>query len=278
MWTLAVATALGAVVEVPFRRRVDGLIVVDVGIHGHAPGPFVLDTGASHSAIASRAWVAAGQDPDLGITIGVEAANGRVPVKLATGVRFALGALDARAALVAVLDLGAADIDGVIGRDVLKHYVVEVDPTASVVRFHPPRTDVDVGGVTVRTRRLRGGLHGVPLSVGDGVAMALVDLGAAGTILDPTAAALPGVVPVPGCRGAMSGADLRPSAMGCARAEIGLPGVSFGTWTVWTGQVGALAKLRLGDGPRAVLGVDLLTARPLVFDDRRRRLTFGPPT
>jgi hypothetical protein len=130
-----------------------GLILVPVTIDGSLPLDFVLDSGASRSAIT---------DPVLAEALGLEftsaglargAGAGATEVRITEEVSIASQGFEIlRTPLVVhdigvlIADMAGRDLDGFLGSEVFRDYVVEVDPGSQRLVLHDPHTFVYQGG------------------------------------------------------------------------------------------------------------------------------------
>jgi len=129
-----------------------GLILVSVTVAESPPLDFILDSGATHSAI---------NDPHLAAALGLEVSTGGLARGMGSGATRVLIAEDAlirsdgqellHAPLV-VHDIGGRlaamagrDIDGFLGAGLFERYVVEIDPMSRRLLLHDPETFVYSG-------------------------------------------------------------------------------------------------------------------------------------
>jgi predicted aspartyl protease len=283
---MTVLVALGALAvradaaEVPFERLPSSQIAVTVSVDGAAPVRFVVDTGANLSAVDARVWAELGQPADAGRAVSVRGAGGKVEGRLVGPVTIEVGGARAELPLVVVLPLEhlqdeGAPIAGILGKDFLGRHVVELDFGSSTLGLHEPGVTLDVADcAALPTRRLRAGLLGVDLRVGESEVPAVVDLGASVTVLNGAAAALPGVVVGAG-EDRLSGADASALVVSPASSELGLGSLDLGPATVTTADLEVFDTLRLRRKPAAILGMDVLSRYRLVIDYRSRILYVG---
>ena len=125
--------------KVPRREFVNDFIILPVQIRGKTYN-FILDTGAGTTAIDVHIRNLAGPEIRRPPRSGAAAWNRRRFLRSPEGMQ--LGRLDLRdVEVVELVDLwsvnkwGAVRIDGIIGMDVLSHYVLEWDPDARLLRF-----------------------------------------------------------------------------------------------------------------------------------------------
>ena len=130
-----------------------GLILVPVTIDGSPPLDFVLDSGASSSAIT---------DPFLAEALGLEFASaglargagaGATEVRITDEVSIASQGFEILRVPLVVHDIGVLiagmagrDLDGFLGSEVFLNYVVEVDPGSRRLVLHDPLTFSYEGG------------------------------------------------------------------------------------------------------------------------------------
>lgn len=136
----------GAGVEVPFRFE-QNKIVVPLSVNGSPPLDFVFDSGASVSVLfASRIDDELVQDLDLRIIGPAQvtgAGGGGVGgMDTAWDVRLEIGGLRVTSVPLAVLrdELPSSELgeQGIVGRDLLDHWVVTVDWQRRRLRFTEP--------------------------------------------------------------------------------------------------------------------------------------------
>lgn len=120
---LASATATGAADDaplyaVPTLRDRSGRLIAPVFINGHGPFRFLLDTGATHTAITEAAAERLGLVPDTAARASVRGVNGNTIVPLVYVESLVAGALRLERLRVPRLSGSALDgLDGVLGMD-----------------------------------------------------------------------------------------------------------------------------------------------------------------
>ncbi len=146
-WTLAllllVACASGTTQPATTTADIVGTRVhIPVSVNGAAPATFILDTGAVKSPV----------DPKYAETLGIKSrgsvtaqgAGGSVKVGLASDLRMSFAGLNAKVEKSPMTPLGAISlrigqpVHGVLGYDVMRKYVTEIDYANERVTFHPP--------------------------------------------------------------------------------------------------------------------------------------------
>jgi len=143
-----VAAALPA--AIPYRQSEGGLVILTGRVNGKADVDFILDTGAPVTVLVeNRQTAALGLDTSKARPLGPEGDPATPLGVIADGFRIAFPGV-ALAQVTAVVIPGdrlpcqerfrAIDFGGVIGADLFRKFVVEVDPVARLVRLHDPKT------------------------------------------------------------------------------------------------------------------------------------------
>ena len=135
------------VVALPFASDDDGIIFLNVRADGSAPMLFALDSGASFPFVVDSRLA---QLLKLKLNNSRTFASGAGPagytVSDADGVTIQLGDLSFpnRAAKVLALDslesIAGHRLDGLIGQDLFRHYVIEINYADRIVILHDPQT------------------------------------------------------------------------------------------------------------------------------------------
>ena len=131
----------GALVVIPHQVGTQGHIIVHVTINDQGPFNFVLDTGASISAVFDRTREEAGLELVGGEKVLVHGMVGIGEFPVMTIDHLKVGGeswLDARVASLPVSDEISAEFDGILGVDFLGKYAVSVSARDQVVRLYPP--------------------------------------------------------------------------------------------------------------------------------------------
>lgn len=172
-------------------------VLVETGSMGEQL--WFFDTGYSHTTCDAAALEAAGV-PTRKTLSRTRGELGTVRLEAATLPDLELGGHTVRAPRCAVRDLPGTSsipdgpgytVTGVLGTNVLRRFVVEVDPAAGVLRLHEP------GSVTLTEpfRLRREGVFGprlmAPVSLDAAETWLILDYGAAGTYLDAERLGLP---------------------------------------------------------------------------------------
>ncbi len=161
----------GALAVIPRDRVVSGHLVVEVRLNGRGPFRFVLDTGATISAVFehTRAMAAIVAAPDRTVRVLGMTGLGNYPVvRIATievgGETWSNG----RLALLPDTTSISTHVDGILGLDFLEQYAIWYSDSDRAIHLYEP------GIVTKRAYR---GWNSIPLyelRVGDAGATALV--------------------------------------------------------------------------------------------------------
>jgi hypothetical protein len=252
---------------VPLTLTARRALTLPVVIDG-AAFTFQLDTGASQTVIARATWQALGLPP--GEATETQGAGGSVGGgELVPLAELCIGDARVRELIVGVLDFAELGdrlrgIDGVLGQDVLRRYVTEVDVPSNRFALHARgstawRTDnlvaipyVDALGLI----RIAGALDGLPLA-------AIFDLGAAATIANHRAA--PHAI---AARSApVLGADGSLLATATARGRtLAFGDLAFAARDLLVVDLPVFELFGLADEPAVLLGMDLLAPHRIAID------------
>jgi predicted aspartyl protease len=128
-------------VDLPVQL-VNNLVLVSVRAGGSEPLSFILDTGASatvlNRTVAERLGLElhAGEDAKTG--------GGSAQTASATGITLWVGNVSLADITTVAIDLSGLQaglgrpVDGILGYDIFRRYVVEIDYAANTVRLHEP--------------------------------------------------------------------------------------------------------------------------------------------
>jgi Aspartyl protease len=154
-------------IDLSYREAKGGIVILTGRVNGKADVDFILDTGAPVSVlIDGRQSAALGLDTRKARPLG-DADNPATPVGVIQGgFHFEFGAVSLSgltAAVIAENSIPCRDrfeeinFGGVIGADLFRKFVVEIDPVARRVRLHDPRAWRAAVGATILPLTLRGG-------------------------------------------------------------------------------------------------------------------------
>lgn len=126
-----------AVAEIPIQRS-GGTMLVDTHINGSAqPFRFMVDTGASYTAISIETALRLGlRDIFLGApVVELETANGRVFTTTAQLDSVQIGTARVDDVQAVILET-TGRFDGLLGQSFLRHFDIEIDRTRGVIALH----------------------------------------------------------------------------------------------------------------------------------------------
>ena len=241
---LAASTAWA---DVPLSRTAGGQLAAPVTIAG-ATGVFVIDTGVKDCAVNLR-FAGARHLPVAG-DAGVVAPRVEIDGQ-------SLGNLSCKTMLV------DTDIDGVIGADALKRFVVTFDTRAMRLGLHGGAQHgqalVSPRAKLIDARLLPGALMTVPVRLNGAVGVVVLDTGAPRSVFNARFAEAGGVTPNAARLGAF---DLAGRVTPAVEGRVA--------------DAPMFKMLRLADRPAMSLGLDRLAGLRLVIDYPRRRIWFDP--
>lgn len=281
MFALAASLALAGPVVLPVRRVDSGHVLLDVDLGPTGTGTFVLDTGASRTAISSHTASRLGIPADKGRRVGVQTMGGAVPARLVPG-RFAVGGIVVDRDRVTVVDLDSIEasfgepIAGILGRDFFETVDVALDLTNDQLTLYDRGTFAADGSWSAVPFSFWHGLVEIPVRLGDADSRVIVDTGANTSIisrwgvlrghgtLDPVAAFIAGV-------------DGRPVTVRAATFDE----VALGDVILRDFQFSVCdnrdCPIGLGAVDRALLGIDAFEHRTTVWSYAQKRMYLSKP-
>ena len=158
--------------EVP-ASRVSNLVVIETGFNDAPPASFLLDTGASTSVVDNALAARGGLRTIEGVAVdtgggSVEGAK-LAAIELRIGNAVKVRETEAVAIDLAVLSSGLGlRLGGILGFQVFRQYVVEIDYRAGRVRFHDPAGYQAPGDFVSIPIQLEGGIPFVAIRVEHG--------------------------------------------------------------------------------------------------------------
>src|SRR5215510_8519300 len=149
-------------VKLPFEHY-SGLIFLSVRVNGSEPMSFVFDTGASITIINDRSADRLGLKlRDQRRIAGRDGGEGAINLAFAKGVAIDLGDARFTPNQVGVTSLALAEkflghtMDGILGVDFIRRYVVEIDYAGKALTLYEPKTyQVVHGGANAETLALK---------------------------------------------------------------------------------------------------------------------------
>src|SRR5205807_2967045 len=145
--------------RVPFEIT-NNLVILQGSINGSKPLAFILDTGASTSVISDSRAKQLGMKLDGKTDATTQ--GGSIEASFVKGVSLNLSGIEFPNMTVAAIQLSGLEaglgqtIDGVLGYEVFKRFVVEIDYGSRVVTFYEPQS-----------YKYSGRGEGIPISIED---------------------------------------------------------------------------------------------------------------
>jgi hypothetical protein len=260
-----------------------GRATVPVRLNGEGPYQFMVDTAANASVIADDLALSL-QLPSRG-DIGMHTLVGREVVPTVQADRMQSGSLDARDVRLAVgRRLAMGGLDGLLGCDLLVDRKVVLNfrgrQTTRIGRSNAPARGIRTGaefGIpsTVIGQKRFGNLLMIPALAGSAPAIAVIDSGAEGTILNRAAAVAGRAVPfVP-----RDGQDIRrvqsptgefTTGRAMVLPSLGMAGLAIENVPVAVGDFHSFGVWGLRDEPAMLVGLDILRLFRTVHIDLKR--------
>ena len=275
----------GALAVVPYRISGSGQIVVTTAINGKSPFVFAFDTGASISVIFDRARENLGLEcvADRDVVIQGMVGSGTFPIAIIDQLQLGREVwANARLAAMPGGELAGAEIDGILGLDLLDRYAVSFSAEDKALRLYAPdsveeRSYRGWAAVPLREMSIGKGssaVYVIDVNVGSVQIPALLDLGASSNIMNWRAARALRVRPLsPRQPGEISGAV--ESAPVAAQLEIRVLKTGKLRWSRKTFIIAdfpVFDVLGLENRPMAIVGAELFSRRDFLIDFSRKRL------
>lgn len=157
------------VARFPFELAGDH-IFVRVRVNGHGPYSFVVDTGASRSSFSEKL----ARDlklPRWPFHVKAQALGGWANLYVLRGIQLEIGGVKHTPCPMTSLDLpdfGQRPLDGLLGADFFRRFVVEMDFAAREIRLFNPQTWKPEPGFAALPIRFHNGVPLIPAQVGKG--------------------------------------------------------------------------------------------------------------
>ncbi|MEO1241228.1 MAG: aspartyl protease family protein [Pseudomonadota bacterium] len=274
------------VASIPYRIEYNGWYTVDITVNGRGPYQFIVDTGATLTAVFENMTESQDFEP------------ADVPEKRVLGI---IGAQELPAVKIGGLEAGGIRLDdhvgviipdwddpgpkphGVLGLDFLSRYIVLFDAVRQRIEFFDPgNPPTDEAADMTRTRlrfstfnRDYGGLYTINVSIANRTIPCIVDLGADGTLLNyRTMRRLLGGIYVDPRRetGSTTGSKIRDvfgdesAALSIRAGPIRINGARWDRRTFLIYNAGIFQELGINRKSYGLLGADLLRDRSFIFD------------
>ncbi len=263
------------------RRTAKGHLATQVRIAGHGEQLFVVDTGASESAVYAHARARMGLAAEPGADIEMHGAGGSQTVRRYRLPRLSVAGVDADRLLVSGLPAGIQhgdDVMGVLGRDVFGRHLVEFDLAHDRLGLHRPgeRPASSRGWNEVPIRLMPGvGLVLLEVMLDGAPVTAILDTGARKTFVNWHAARAAGA-------GRDDSGRATKTAGGATRHAvryrlrmfrgIAIGATRFRPSTLAISDLPVFAPIGMDQAPAMIVGLDLLGDRRFVIDYPARRL------
>ena len=290
--TAAKAEAAEPLASVPYRVDYNGWYTIDVNVNGQGPYHFIVDTGATLTAVfenitATQSFSLVADDGEKRI-LGVTGAQ-TLPASLIGDIE--IGGLELNDHVGVVIPDWDEEGDrphGVLGLDFLARYVVYFNAVDSVIEFyHPDHPPTDVMETLTSTRlrystfnKQHGGLYTVNVRMSGRNIPCIFDLGAAGTLINYRAMRrMLGGLYIDAHRdtGASTGSKIRDvfgdeeSARAFRAGPIKIAGARWSRKTLIVYNAGIFQELGLHRKSYGLLGSDLVRDRNFIVDFQDER-------
>lgn len=262
-------------------RTRKGHLVTQVRIAGHGEQLFVVDTGASESAVYAHARMRMGLAPEPGSDIEMHGAGGSQTIRRYRLPRLSVAGVDADRLLVSGLPEGiqhGEEVMGVLGRDVFGRHLVEFDLASGRLGLHRPgeRPPSARGWNEVPIRLMpRVGLVMLDVVLDGAKVTAVLDTGARKTFVNWRAARAAGVNAVqnPGRMKTAGGATRHAVPYALHTFDgIAIGATRFRPGALAISDLPVFAPIGMDQAPAMIVGLDLLGDRRFVIDYPARRL------
>jgi predicted aspartyl protease len=284
--TTATLSPRGAKVRFRLAGGAQPLILLPVVVNGEGPFDFILDTGAGTSLLSSQ----------LGQKLGIkiigskegQSAGGAVSVSLAKVDSLAVGSAKLDDVDVGLVDLShigqtvGAQIDGDLGYNFLKHFLITLDYRAHEIRFDDPKRFEQAGSsgaVTEEAMRLASPAKPLLLvevyANGRGPFQFAIDTGTSTTAITPELAKQLGVVSSPIGAATTGGAQVNVTAGVLQSFQVG--GARIDDSTVVVADFFAMLSNALGEKLDGIVGYNFLRNYKVALDYPNETLSLFNP-
>lgn len=265
------------------QRTSRGHLATRVQIQGHGTQLFVVDTGATASAVYEHTRTRMGMTPEPGAEIEMHGAAGSQVIHRYRLPRLSVAGVDADRLLVSGLPDGirhGEDVMGVLGGDVLGRHLVEFDLVSGRLGLHRSgeRPSSARGWNEVPIRLMpRVGLVMIEVTLDGTQVTAVLDTGARKSFINWHAARAAGITP--GSKGlqkaSMANGGVTSHAFEYRMRKfqgIGIGGTAFRPSMLAISDLPVFTPMGMDRAPAMLVGLDLLGNRRFVVDYPGRRL------
>ena len=262
-----------------------GRRLVDTQVDGHGSFPFLLDTAASHTVVYRKLVSDAGLTAIPLRSSTVFTATGRREMQLyrITAVT-ALGRGMPVGETVAMPDPGGgpAAAYGILGADFLRGHVLVVDGERirllSGRAAFQPDTDADYSWQAIPGRAVGRGSVAVEVMIAGLVIPAIIDSGAAATVINPRAADrlrqdTTGDIDFNTATLSAAAGSMHAESLHVPRLDIG--GVALRDMDILSANLPVFTTYGAARAPAMILGADILFRQPVAIDFEHRVLYLG---
>lgn len=285
------AQAAEPLASVPYRLDYNGWYTVDLMINGQGPYQFIVDTGATLTAvfenITEQQAFAPAEEPEKRV-LGIVGAQALPAINMGEIDVGGLKMANHTGVVIPDWDGEGPKPQGVLGLDFLSKYTVLFDASRRRIEFYAPSNPPKdaISGMSSANMRYStfnrdyGGLYTITVSMSGRRIPCIVDLGADGTLINYSAMRrlLGGLyVDPPRATGSTTGSRIRDVFGDEARARsievrpIRIGAARWGSKTFVVYNAGIFQALGIHRKSYGLLGADLLRDRSFVFDFTDRR-------
>jgi hypothetical protein len=266
----------------PTRRDQIGRIWAPVYVNDHGPFRFVLDTGASTSAITNPVATALGVATNLSPSITLRGATGSIMVPAIKIDSLVVGDLLLTSKRVPIIPTALGGAEGVLGTEGLLDKRIYIDFGRDLIvikRSHNERAEP--GFTTIPVKLLRGKLLSTRAMMGSVPILAIIDTGGQTSVANLAARdallrrgrrGQPTVAEIIGATEAVEFGE------GYAAPPIAIGDITIRSSRVTFGDLYIFKQWRLTDTPTILIGMDVLgLLDTLVIDYKRKELQVRVP-
>lgn len=285
------AHAAEPLASIPYRLDYNGWYTIDLTINGQGPYQFIVDTGATLTAVfenitEQQAFAPANEAEKR--VLGIIGAQSLPAIDIGDVDVGGLQLSDHTGVVIPDWEGAGPKPQGVLGLDFLSKYTVLFDARRQRIEFYSPNNPPEGVMSDMTSTRMRfstfnrdyGGLYTITVSMSGRRIPCIVDLGADGTLINYTAMRrLTGGIYVDPHRdtGSTTGSKIRDvfgdeaAALSIEVRPIRIGGARWSRGTFVVFNAGIFRALGLHRKSYGLLGADLLKDRNFVFDFANQR-------